>query len=305
MWCWYTYRSILVVYAHRGLVQNGYPNLKLFNCLHWLFFSTMVSYNFGVFPLSHLLKGNFPGNSSKGQICMKLDLQLGEMNNKQRFYGIFGSLLLLLFIFRFWKYCTDYVKENNLKMKTFSQFGGTYQRNLFTFQQTYLYLVVVMALILLDNLFILIFQRQEGKLDKRTQFIIHNFPWVVVCELFFGIYIPIKHIFSSRHHMPSLWWESKEVISGNFYVREDKLIPRRDFEPSLKTVQSEGKERSFAYIRRHSFKVRRNVFERQPVTFYKVIRTRETNLFSRETVPSLMINVQPLSGDLQQHEYHK
>ena len=190
-------------------------------------------------------------------------------------------------------------------MKTFSQFGGTHQRNVFTFQQTYLYLVVVMALVLLDNLFILILQRQEGKLDKRTQFIIHNFPWVVVCEIFVGIYIPIKHIFSSRHHMPSLWWESKEVNDSNFYVRKGSLIPRRDFEPSLETVKSEGQERSFAYMRRHSFKVRTNIFESKPVTFYKVYRTQEANLFRRETVQSLLINVQPLSGDLQLQESQK
>ena len=236
---------------------------------------------------------------------MKLDFQLGEMNNKQRFYWMIGPLLFLFFIFRFRKYCKDFVKAKNLKMKTLSQFGGTYHRNLFTFQQTHLYLVVILALILLDNLFIIIFQRYEGKLDKRTQFIIHNFPWVFVCEFFFGIYIPIKHIFSSRYHMPSLWWESKKANDSNFYVRKDKLIPRRDFEPSLETVKSEGQERSFAYMRRHSFKVRTNIFESKPVTFYKVYKTREANFFRRETVHSLLINVQPLSGDLQLHVSHK
>ena len=72
------FRCILIVYSHRGLVLNGYPNLKLFISIHWIYFATMIAYDFGVYPLSHMLKADFPHNSIKGQICMKLDFELGE-----------------------------------------------------------------------------------------------------------------------------------------------------------------------------------------------------------------------------------
>ena len=113
------FRCILIVYSHRGLVLNGYPNLKLFISIHWIYFATMIAYDFGVYPLSHMLKADFPQNSIKGQICMKQEFKLGEMNIKQRFFGFIGPLLLFVFMFRMWKYSTDYLKGQNLNMKTF------------------------------------------------------------------------------------------------------------------------------------------------------------------------------------------
>ena len=71
---------ILVKFSGRGLVFNGYPNLKLFNKLFWLFFITIVTYSYVVFPLAHQLKGEFPKNSTKGQICLRLDFRNEEMN---------------------------------------------------------------------------------------------------------------------------------------------------------------------------------------------------------------------------------
>ena len=191
--------------------MNGIPKLKLLNCLNWLLFMTMAAFSYGVFPLSYQLKDNFPGNSIKGQICMKIEFKLGEENVKQRILGFVSPCVFFVFLLRFKKYCNDYVEGQNMNMKTFSQFGGAYHRNLFTLSQTGYYFCIINILNILDNLLIVVFQQYEGHIDKQTQFIIHNLPWIVVCDLFFGIYIPIKHIFSSRDLLSSLWWESKPV----------------------------------------------------------------------------------------------
>ena len=232
---------------------------------------TMVSFNMGVFPLSHILKGKFPGNSIKGQICMKLDFQLGEMNNKQRFFMLIGPVIFFVFTFRFGRNCKAYVKARNLSMRTFSQFGGTQHRNLFTLRDTGLYMTVILMLVPLDNLLIVLFQQNQSSIDKRTQFIIHNIPWILICDFFFGIYIPVKHFFSSKHLLPGLWWEIKQVKREKFYVSKPALTPRRDYQPDLKTHDS-GTKKSFAYISKNYLKCRREVVDTKPVTFYRVIR---------------------------------
>ena len=88
------YRFILVKYSERGLVYKGQPNLQLLNILFWVFFTTMVTYGYRVFPLSQQLKGEFPQNSIKGQICLKNDFSLDEMNSKQRVNMIMFPLVI-------------------------------------------------------------------------------------------------------------------------------------------------------------------------------------------------------------------
>ena len=279
-------RCILVLYSHRGLVKNGYPNLKLFNSLHWIFIVFMVCFNIGVFPLSHILKDMFPGNSIKGQICMKLEFQLGEMNNKQRFFMFIGPVIFFVFKFRFGRNCKAYVRANNLNMRTFSQFGGTHHRNIFTLKDTGIYMTVILLLAYLDNILIILFQ--QSSIDKRTQFIIHNIPWILVCDLLFGIYVPVKHFFSSKHLLPGLWWEIKQVKRERFYVGETALIPRRDYEPHLET------KKSFAYISKNCLQGRKEIIDDKPEKFYQVIRHGGNKV--------IRIKVKPLRGPCEEEE---
>ena len=84
-----------------------------------------------------------------------------------------------------------------------------------------------MAFIIADNALIVVFQIFRNKLDKEIQFIIHNILWVLILNCFFSVYIPVKHLLLSKEDLPSLWSEVKHVKPSKFYVREDKLIPRR------------------------------------------------------------------------------
>ena len=113
-------------------VSNGYPNLKLLKCLNCFFFIMLVLYGYISFPISQMLKGDLPQNSAKGQICMQSDFQVDEMNQKQRMTAFIGPFTISIFRYRFIKKLTDYVKGQNLKLKTFSQFGGNHHRNIFT-----------------------------------------------------------------------------------------------------------------------------------------------------------------------------
>ena len=228
-------------YADRGLVYNGYPNVKLLNYLYWISLLTYVSYSYGVFPLSQQLRGEFPQNSIKGQICMKIDFQLDEMNTKHRVKTFTMPTLATIFAFLFMKTINDYVKGQSLKMKTFSQFGGKHQRNMFTLTQNIFYLSFCICFIFLDNGLITLLQLFRGNIGKDSQFTIHNFLWVGCLDLFFGIYVPVKHIIISRKCLPGLWWKNRTVQVSKFYVRKQNLIPRRYVEPAL--VMKDNSER--------------------------------------------------------------
>ena len=60
------FRFILVKFAE-GFVQNGYPNLKLFDFLYWIVLLIMISNNCFYFPKSKQLQNGFPQNSIKGK----------------------------------------------------------------------------------------------------------------------------------------------------------------------------------------------------------------------------------------------
>ena len=207
-----------------GLVERGYPNLKFFNYLYWIITLTLITISFGVFPFTHHLAGEFPQNTPKGQICLNIDFKLDEMNTKQRLTTLIVPVIIGIYKVFFSAQMT------NLKMETFSQFGGNQNRNLFTAQQTSSYLKIMTLILILDNGLITCMQVYQEYLDRHTRFILHNILWVVSGELFFGVYIPLKHLFLSRNYLPGLWWEECQV-QENFYVRQPKMSPRRSFIP--------------------------------------------------------------------------
>ena len=157
---------------------KGVPNLKLLKWMHWIYIITFFILSYALFPLQYQLKENFPGNNSKGQICMGLPFKLGEDNRKQRIIGFIMPILFYIFMFRYKKNAMDSVKRQNLNMKTFAQFGGKHHRNLFTLEHVSHYLFVIVTHNTLDNILITVFQQQDGYIDKQTQFILHNIQWL-------------------------------------------------------------------------------------------------------------------------------
>ena len=100
-WCMFSslwFRSFLILYADRGLVKNGQPNLALFSQLYWLVCGSFVAFFFGVWPLGHVIKGRYLlADSNRGRACM-----LGIMPDnsfeeftKMKFIGIAFNLLVL------------------------------------------------------------------------------------------------------------------------------------------------------------------------------------------------------------------
>ena len=139
-------RFVLVKYADRGLVQNGSPNLTLFIHLHWLVFFIFTAMCYIGFPLTKQIKGDFPENTIKGQICMKMEFTLDQTNLRQRIMNLIFPLIMISTNMRFRISLSNFIKGRNLNMRSCAQFGGKNQRNIMTMDETLKYFLQSMAL---------------------------------------------------------------------------------------------------------------------------------------------------------------
>ena len=151
----------------------------------------------------------------------------------------------------------------------FSQFGGKYQRNLFTLIQTRRYLMVCVSLVFLENFVIIMLEVYRKELMKETQFIIYNILWIVLSDIFFGVYVPLKHIFLSRRTLPELWSEYGIVQTSRFYVSKQSFIPRRYVE-----TENEGKASIFKNIKNQK---RNNKYGKQSHNLWGNLRMTNVN----------------------------
>ena len=93
--------------------------------------------------------------------------------------------------------------------------------------QTAQYLGYCFSFVAFDNILIIIFQEYSTFLGPDAIFIIHNLVWSLFLDVFFGIYVPIKHLVLSRRHCPGLWCSRKVSSPKKNYIRTPELVPRR------------------------------------------------------------------------------
>ena len=226
-------RHVVVIYADRGLVHKGQPNLTLFNHLHWLVFFIFTLICYVAFPFANQVEGNFPENTIKGQICMNLEFPMERTNLKQRMITLICPLIMTITNIKFKISLSQFIKGRNLNMRSFAQFGGKNPRNIMSLDQTFKYFMRVIAFIIMDNILILLFQIFRNQINPETRFVLHNILWISFMNFYISVYVPLKHIILSKE--TSLWTDKEVVTPSNFYLREQELVPRRDYEESIKT----------------------------------------------------------------------
>ena len=268
-------RFILVKYADRGLVYNGYPNMKFFNYLYWISLIIFFTYLYGIFPISRVLAGNFPRNSINGQFCMKIEFHMDEMNTKQTCYALIGPALIEIFSFLFMKQMTDYAKRQNYRGKSFSQFGGKHKRNLFTAAQTRNYLSLYTCFVIADTAFSISVRQYQQKLNRDIIFTLHFGLYVLLFDFLFGIFIPVKHLMMSNHSLPGLWFGRSALETNEFYVRQPGFVPRRSTDHVTKLHSGTTSKNSLLNRKRIS-------------------RINSTHVFIHETIPSFD-EIKPIS----------
>ena len=235
-------RYVLVKFADRGLVSGGYPNLGLAETLSFVTYGFFVACIYGIFPLSHQIRNNFPANSRKGQLCMQLDFVANENYTKHRIKQAIFPFLVMVFICMMRRNMRRSVKEQNLRMSTLAQYGGKHHRNIFTAPQNFSYVLVCIVFAFAENGFMIILQQYPGFINKRTQSAVHNLLFLFIADFFLGFCLPIKHMMTSRERMPELWLEKRSTKVSEFHVRKPCIVPRRDFTPQRFGRKKPGKK---------------------------------------------------------------
>ena len=176
-----------------------------------------------VFPLTKQIQEDFPENNIKGQICLRMEFTMDKTNLKQRIAGLIFPVLMTIFTWRFKNILTSFVRARNLNMRSFAQFGGSHQRNIFTLEHNWDYFVKFTAFTSADNSLTILFQFFRDQVGPVTRFFIQNFIWVLIINCFFSIYVPLKHLILSKEKLSSLWLNPESVTPSTFYVRKQKL----------------------------------------------------------------------------------
>ena len=65
----------------------------------------------------------------------------------------------------------------------------------------------------------------DDNIDRNTSFLIYNAIWIILVDLFFGIFVPIKHIIISYKTLPVLWNRMEVCPEKEFFTNMQRLEP--------------------------------------------------------------------------------
>ena len=185
----------LVLYAGRGLVFEGKPNLKLFDTLYWIVLFTFSTW------LSATALESFSSifNLTALTTVQCLTAAMTELAEKKK---------------------KNYVKGQCLNQTTFSSFGGKHRRNIFTGQETRMHVHFIrVAMVIEETLLTEPFDPFQRKTTKS----IFTFLWA----FYFGLFIPVRQLVCSRRDLPEMFEKMVEKQTCGLYARPpEKLSPR-------------------------------------------------------------------------------
>ena len=217
-------------YAGNGLVSHGDTNLKLMRVLFWVFTLGLVAISYGNMPLSKQFKPGFPENTVIGQICMKNDVLYSKESIKSRLIGFVFPLLNLFWGFWGYRKILKYINGQCLNKNTFSAFGGKYRRNIFTYAEALNYNSCWCIFIIVENALLIGLEVYSEKVSQEVSYALHHLLCFLFIDIFHGIYLPFKHLKTSRDHFySSQRAENDKLQNASRYDRISKIMPRRDF----------------------------------------------------------------------------
>ena len=210
------FRSFLILYADRGLVMNGQPNLTLFSQLYWVIIGCNVLFKVSIWPLSHMIKGkDILQNSNRQRACM-LGNMPGDFFEEHFKVKLIAVALLVLTFYGM----TSIRRKINSFVAGMCPKGkmaclGRFKRNVISLKVTYWWLVWWIVVFgfggVSDNY-------GRSFLSLKSQFWIWNISEIIGCE---GAHF----IFPFLLKLPDQ--ENEPLFNTGFYVRKPSLEPRR------------------------------------------------------------------------------
>ena len=210
------FKSFLVLYADRGLVQNGRTNLVLFNQLFWLVVLSFLAFVFGVSFGPNIWKGNYIlHNTNRARACLLGKMPQFSSENQITKKAIGTTLVMLLFcrmILSKWQ-VSNFMRRlcPNGRLSCV----GKFKRNVIDIKETFLWLIMWCF-----ASFICCLSVDYGRniLSVQAQFWIWNTSEFVCYE---GLHFILPFLLNS----PSQGRENAAIVE--FYVRKPSFEPVR------------------------------------------------------------------------------
>ena len=214
------FRLFLVLYADRGLVKNGKPNLDLFCKLYWVVIVVLLIFGFAMFHGGNLLKGNFIlQDSNRLRACL-----LGNMPEHSNKIHLKKKAIVYAFIviafFRLLQFKIQ-VKHFILGLCPNGRMSciGNFKRNAINLNQTFWW---SLWWCFASTLCCISVDYGHGYLSSKSQFWIWNMSGFILYEgtlLFLPFFLDVPNLGT--------------VLTPNleFYVRKPILEPRIRYIP--------------------------------------------------------------------------
>ena len=212
----FVFRTVLIRFAHRGLVLEGRPNLKLFDQLFWVILVPYCSIGIMMAPLVSILRGRFHVFFDY-KVCLFKSIEDHDLWRK--------DIMPLFIPFLVWTWCQYLkLKTNRYLNKICPQQKmssiGKFRRNFTTFEQTMQFIQV--------NFFCVIFYRgflfslfQTFSLRPETNCLITTQAEYLYIDIFHGTILPMVMEIPSIKSM-------RRKKHPKFFVRRSKFLePRR------------------------------------------------------------------------------
>ena len=169
----FIFRTFLVLYIDRGLVLQGKPNLKLFNQLYWVAFLSYFAMTTFIMPGSHIIRGQFPEATKKGQICLLAETSTADSpptNQKGLLIeAAFTTLSVIIILDSNRRVCR--LLTAICPNRTYSCIGR-YRRNLMSMKETFRHCLYWYLVVFIEQVFI--FVSSKLKMDPHLLFLLYN-----------------------------------------------------------------------------------------------------------------------------------
>ena len=179
-------RLFLVVYSDKGLVCSTGVNMKMFNTLFWIAWTTF------------------------GFLTCFYSLEQFSTTSNFIYIGIVESIKALI-VELIIMYMRTYVNGQCLNQRSFGAFGGNHRRHLFTATETRNLTHYYQIGILLEELFLSLDLQSSRKTIKSVA----TLYWV----FFIGLYLPLKFLHRSQSELPSLFLKPRAQARVNTFCK--------------------------------------------------------------------------------------
>ena len=209
------FRHFLILYADRGLVRNGRPNLGLFSQLYWIVVCSFVTLGFAMAPGGNLLKGNFAlQDMNRGKACLLGDMPEHLSKSQFKYKGVARAFCVILAVRTTFQLRQLRLFISQLCPNKRMSCLGKYRRNVISLRQTYWWVLWWCVAMTASCLSV---DYGQPYLSARAQFWIWNISGIIGYE---GVHFILPFFLDVPIEM------ERRSSSVKFYVQEPVLEPR-------------------------------------------------------------------------------